>query len=410
MLLRRVKYFAAKVRRAWADGTLRDKARRFLVSSVATPLDVTAGYLRLARRDRQLDVAAGFADHRGRPEHHRSDPEHLRRIVAAYKAAKQAQQHAPAAFEIRGLWAEWIDVNYRDLVRALNAEDMAALSALFENLQREQFTIGAGSGYDEYVKYRTSLTGRLYARTVWCRYRDKFQRLGRPEEAVHYPFVGNPAGIFLNGDVIQIHAFRHAYHALEMHRWLRDIPDAVVVEIGGGIGGQAYQAMRAARTPIAKYLVFDIPEVAAVCSYFLLSALPDRRIRLYGEGPVSVGDSEDYDLAVFPHFEVARLPERSVDLYHNACSFSEMDSVSAAEYLRIVERTCRRYFSHINHEVRFRYRNPGGSTSVNLIGSELAPDPHTFKQVFKKPRTFCLPEDRSMPAFEYLYERRKVSG
>ena len=409
MLFKRIGYFTAKIRRAWADGTLRNKAGRFLISSVATPLDVTTGYLRLARQDRQLDLAAGFTDHRGRPEHHRSDPEHLRRIVAAYKAAKQAQQHAPAAFKIRGLWAEWIDVNYRDLVRALNAEDTAALATLFEDFQREQFTIGAGSGYDEYVKYRTSLTGRLYARTVWCRYRDKFESLGKPGEAVHYPLVGNPAGIFLNGDVIQIHTFRHAYHALEMHRWLRDIPNAVVVEIGGGIGGQAYQAVRTTRAPIAKYLIFDIPEVAAVCSYFLLSALPDKRIRLYGEGPISADGSDDYELAVFPHFEIARLPEQSVDLYHNACSFSEMDSVSAAEYLRIIERTCRRYFSHINHEVRFRYRNPDGSISVNIIGSELVPDPHTFNRIFKKPRVFCLPEDRSLPAFEYLYEKRQVS-
>jgi putative sugar O-methyltransferase len=409
LFLKRVKYFAAKIGRAWADGTLRNKAGRFLVSSVATPLDVTTGYLRLTRQDRRLNPAAGFADHRGKAEHHRSDPEHLRRIIAAYKAAKQAQQHAPAVFEIRGLWAEWINVNYRDLVRALNAEDTAALAGLFENLQREQFTIGTGSGYDEYVKYRTSLTGRLYVRTVWCRYRDKFQSLGEPEEAVHYPLVGNPAGICLNGDVVQIHAFRHAYHALEMHRLLQNIPNAVVVEIGGGIGGQAYQAMRTVKTPIAKYLVFDIPEVAAICSYFLLSALPDRRIRLYGEGPVSVSDSEDYELAVFPHFDVARLPEQSVDLYHNACSFSEMDSVSAAEYLRIIERTCCRYFSHINHEVRFRYRNPDGSTSLNLIGSELVPDPRTFNRIFKKPRVFCLPEDRLLPAFEYLYERKQVS-
>jgi hypothetical protein len=163
--------------------------------------------------------------------------------------------------------------------------------------------------------------------------------------------------------------------------------------------------MRRADVSLAKCIVFDIPEVASICSYFLLSAFPDRRIRLFGEGPVSAGAGEDYDIAVFPHFAVAGLADRSVDLFHNACSFSEMDRVSSSECLRVIERACRKYFSHINHETRFRYRNPDGSASMNLIGSELLPDPRRFKRVFKKPRVFCLPEDRFYPYFEYLYER-----
>jgi putative sugar O-methyltransferase len=404
VLLKRVKYVGAKVKRAWADGTLGEKVGRFLSSSLRVPLEATIGYVTLPRVDRRLDVAAGFADHRARQDHHRSHPEHIRRIVAAYQAAKRAQVTAPPAFAIRGLWAEWLAVNYRDLIPALEREDTARLRALFENLQREQFTVGVGAGYDEYVRYRTSLTGRFYLRTVWSRYRDKLHLLGPFDGRITYPLIGNPAGIPLDGHIIPLHAFRHAYHALEMRQWLRDVPAATVVEIGGGIGGQAYQTLRMAGS-IAKYLIFDIPEMAAVCSYFLLSAFPDRRARLFGEGPVSITPADDYDIAVFPHFEAARLPERSVDLFHNSCSFSEMDAVSAREYLKTVERACRRYFSHINHDVRLQYRHADGSTSVNIVGSELVPDPGRFKRIFKKPRVFCLPEDRPFPAFEYLYER-----
>ncbi len=404
MFVQRIRYLLAKARRAWADGTLAEKTRRFLAASVRIPAASVAGYFKLPKADRRLDLAGGFADHRTQPGHRRSNPEHLRRIIAAYKASKQAQREASKASEIHGLWAEWIDVNYKDLVAALNAADETKLAALFENLQREQFTIGAGSGFDEYTRGKTSLTGRCYVRTAWCRYRDLFRTLS-PDLDVHYPLVGNPAGIAIDADVIQINTFRHAYHALEIQQWLRDVPGATVVEIGGGIGGQAHQLMGRSDTTVTKYVVFDIPEVASVCAYFLLTALPDRRIRLFGEGPVSVAPSEDYDLAVFPHFEIARLPERSVDLFHNACSFSEMDGVAAAEYLRIIERTCRRYFSHINHEVRFTYHNPDGSTSTNRIGSEMVPDPARFKRLFKKPRVFALPEDRAFPAYEYLYER-----
>lgn len=401
----RIKYLCAKARRAWSDGTLAEKARRFVAASVRIPCAVTLAYLKLPRADRRLDVAGGFADHRGQAGHCRSNPEHLRRVIAAYKAAKHAQARAPAPFEIRGLWAEWIDVNYRQLVDALNDADEAGLAALLENLQREPFTRGAGGGCDDWTRYRTALTGRFYVRSVWCRYRDLYRALGGPLDDVRCPLVGNPAGIARGGDVIQIQTFRHAYHALEMQQWLRGVPEAVVVEIGGGIGGQAQQLMRRTDTTVSKYVVFDIPEVASVCAYFLLTAFPDKRIRLFGEGPVSVAASEDYDLAVFPHFEVARLPERRVDLFHNACSFAEMDAAASGAYLRIIERTCRRYFSHINHDVRFTYHNADGSTSTNRLGSELVPDPARFKRLFKKPRVFCLPEDRPFPAYEYLYER-----
>jgi hypothetical protein len=420
MLWERLRYFVAKVRRAWSDDTLREKTMRFLASSIRVPVRVTWGYLRLPRADRRLNVAAGFADHRGQPEHHRSDPEHLRRIVAAYQASKQAQPAAPPAFTIRGEWSAWIDVNFKDLVCALEAGDTSRLAVLLQNLHRRQFTIGTGSSYDEYVRYRTSMTGRFYVRTTWCRYRDLFRSLAPPNVEVHFPLVGNPAGIRLAGEVIPIQTFRYAYHALEMLEWLRDVPQAVIAEIGSGIGGQAYQTMRMAEAgapaakhrgggpaSVAKYLVFDIPEVASICSYFLLSAFPDKQIRLFGEGAVSASAAEHYDLGIFPHFEIGRLADASVDVFHNSCSFSEMDGASSREYLRIIERACRRYFSHINHDTRLTCRNPDGSASMNVIGSELRPDPRKFKRIFKKPRVFCLPEDRRLTGFfEYLYERR----
>ena len=406
MLLSRIKYLFAKTRRAWSDGTLWEKARRFLRTSIRIPGEMTAAYVRQPKVYRHLDIAGGFADHRSKPAHHRSNPEHLRRIIAAYKASKQAQKQADGAFAIRGLWTEWIDINYRELIAALQNEDESRLAALLENLHREQFTIGAGSSFDAYVRYRTSLTGRYYVRVVWSRYRRLYHTLASPAEAVDYPLVGNPVGIPVKHQVIPIHTFRYAYHALEMRHWLRDVPNAVVAEIGSGVGEQAYQLMRRTDTTVSKYVMFDIPEVASVCSYFLLSAFPDKRIRLFGEGPVSTEPCEDYDLAVFPHFESIRLADRSIDLFHNACSFSEMDSRSATAYLGIIERASRRYFSHINHDVRLRYQT---RSSTNVLGSELVPDPTRFKLVFKKPRLFCLPEDRPLPAYEYLYEKIETS-
>jgi len=399
----RMSYLYTKIIKAWSSGTLREKSIRFMFTSVRRPLDVLIGYIRLSEADRNLNVRDGFADHRQEKDHHRSNPDHIRRIIAAYKESKQVQVQAGLPFEIRGLWVEWVSVNYRELIAALEAEEFAELSRLLENLFREQCTIGTG-GYDNYLRYRSPL-GSLYIKYVWSRYRDKLLTLDFDPHRICFPHVGNQTGVVLNGKVISIETLRHAYHAVEMCEVLRNIPKAICVEIGAGLGGQAYQTVQMGGERISKYVLFDIPEVAVLSSYFLLSAFPNKRVRLFGEGPVSVSSSEEYDIAVFPHYAITQLPDSSVDLFYNSCSFSEMDGVSSREYLSIIERACRKYFLHDNHDAIFKFKDTDGSTSTNVIGSKLVPRPALFKRIFKKPRVHGLPEDRSFVHFEYLYER-----
>jgi hypothetical protein len=401
--MRQISYYYSKVKSAWSNGTLADKSSRFLVTMVRRPFEVFGGYIRLSKKDRNLNIKDGFADHRQAEYHHRSNPEHIRRIIAAYKASKHAQQRSAPPFQIRGLWREWISINYKKLVAALEAEDVPGLSHLFENLFREQFTTGTG-GYDNYLRYRTPLGG-FYIKYVWCTYRDKLLSLDCDVQKLHFPYVGNQTGVIVNDNIISIDTLRHAYHAVEMCELLKDIPKANIVEIGGGLGGQAFQTIQLGGSSPHKYLVFDIPEVATISSYFLLSALPGKCVRLFGEGSVSVASCEAYDIAVFPHFAITHLSDSSIDLFYNSCSFSEMDGTSTREYLCIIERACRKYFLHDNHDTAFEYRYPDGSISKNIIGSKLIPNPALFKRIFKKPRVHGLPEDRSFVQFEYLYER-----
>ena len=388
--------------KAWSSGTLWDKSRRFLVTMVRRPFEVITGYICLSKADRNLNITDGFSDHRQEKNHHRSNREHLRRIIVAYKASKQAQGQAALPFEIQGLWAEWISVNYKTLITILEAEDIEGLSNLLENLFRDKCTIGTG-GYDNYIRYRSPL-GSLYIKYVWSKYRDKLLSLDFDLQRIDFPHVGNQTGILLDGKIISIETLRHAYHAVEMCELLRDVPKAIIVEIGGGLGGQSYQTMHMSKQ-VSKYLVFDIPEVAVISSYFLLAAFPNRRVRLFGEGSVSIDSCEEYDVAVFPHFAITQLPNSSVDLFYNSCSFSETDGLSSKEYLSIIERASRRYFMHDNHDTAFKFRNPDGSTSLNVIGSMLIPNPDLFKRIYKKPRVHGLPEDRPFVHFEYLYEK-----
>jgi len=247
----------------------------------------------------------------------------------------------------------------------------------------------------------------MYVRTLWCDYRDKLAESGLAVTAVRHPLIGNPAGAMVGDQVIPAETLRHTSTGLAIRDLLTRVPDAVMVEIGGGFGGQAFQVLslcRDAGAPVRQYLDFDIPEVLFVASYFLMTALPAERFRLYGEGDVVTGGG-DYTIGLFPHYAIAELPASSADLVFNSNSFSEMDESSSRAYLAAIDRVSRRYFMHINHEVRLQFQQPDGTLSRNAIGSELVPDPASFTRVYKKPRFHGRPEDSVYPAFEYLYER-----
>jgi putative sugar O-methyltransferase len=411
MIGSRVRYYLTKLKRARADGTLLERVNRKIVAGTRAKLATMLAYSRLDIDDKSLDADHGYADHRKDQNSDKNiDGELFDRLIDAYESAKAAQAAAPPQFEVRGYWAEWLELNYGSLIQAINLRDHDALNELLSNFAREQFAVGTGSSYDDVVLYKTSIIGRMHAKAVWCDYRDKLIDIGADLGSISHPLVGNPAGIQVNDSVIPIETLRHAYNAYSIAELLVDVPQPVIVEIGGGFGGQAYQTIdRLAKVsnPASKYLDFDIPEVLFVASYFLLKSFPDKRFRLFGEGKIKAEKDSDFDIGLFPHFTISELTDRSADLAFNSHSFSEMDAVTSSEYMRILNRVCARYLLHINHEVRLIVEQPDGSKSTNNIGSELVPDTRTFKRIYKRPRVYGRPEDRPFKSFAYLYERRR---
>lgn len=404
MLKSRFDYFYTKLQHAWADGTFRERVTRKLKSSAATNVGALTNYVALSADDKKLSLAEGFAERRENIDEKREN-EIVGRIIGAYQKAKKDFENAAPQFQIRGLWAEWIAVNYGNLLAAINANDAARAAGILQNFAREQFAVGTGSSYDDLVHYKTSLTGAAYVKTVWCDYRDKLIDAGFDLNQITHPNIGNPAGFRIGAQLIPTETLRHAYNAFAINNLLRGVKNANVVEIGGGFGGQAYQTIYQARqsgNQLQKYLDFDIPEVGIVVSYFLLRAFPDLQIRLYGEAEIA---DENFDIGIFPHFTIDRLAGDSIDLLFNSNSFSEMDAAASTHYLTVVNRVCRRYFMHINHETPLVFNYPDGTTSRNAPGSALIPNTAAFKRIYKRPRLFERPEDKPFKSFAYLYER-----
>ena len=104
----------------------------------------------------------------------------------------------------------------------------------------------------------------------------------------------------------------------------------------------------------------------------------------------------------------------TVDLFFNVNSFSEMKKETVEEYVREIQTITRRYFMHINHNVRLRWSGGEGKEEENMIADEILPSSEAFKRVYKHPRLFSRLEDEIFYLvgkgrhFAFLYERKNV--
>lgn len=402
----RANSLAGKVKRAARDRTLLFKARRKATGLLMVPLATVVQAARLGDADRRRDLAVGFADHRGSVHERRCSDDGLRRLIDAFNAAEaDAPTSCPSELHVRGLWAEWLDLHYLPLRTCLRAGDPCGLRLLLENAHRDPLSSGSGGTIDDLQPW--PLRDLAY-RTLWSRYRDLLVRVRSDWSDVESPVVGNPQGVWTGDRLLQVETLRYAHHATLLLNRLRSRSNgASVLEIGAGMGGQAVQFLNLGSDIVSRYTIVDLPEVACLSSYCLMAALGEDRVRLFGEDDRGRSDAT---VRVLPHWRIADIKENDVDLVFNAYSFSEMDGASAGYYLKEIERICSSYFFHVNHETRFRYRQPDGTISVNRIGSEMVPDPSLFSLLERAPRRFVRNELQQNKAFEYLYHRTSYAA
>src|SRR4026207_2465802 len=131
MIVSRVKYYITKLKRARADGTLFERINRKLVAGSRAKLATTLAYAKLDRDDKRMDADGGYADHRDDKASAKDiDRKLIAPLIDAYELAKEEQTKAPKEFEIRGLWAEWIEINYGPLIQAVRSRAYKVLNEL----------------------------------------------------------------------------------------------------------------------------------------------------------------------------------------------------------------------------------------------------------------------------------------
>ena len=357
-------------------------------------------------------LVAGFKDHRITFNLTATEYEKLLiRICHAFILAKKDQQKVDDQYQIGGLYYKGITTRFKPLTMALNELDLEKLKKILGNFQRSELVRGMGTSGDEYHQAKKNLFFKYAYINRWCKYYKKLTDLTSAKTLISYSLIGNPAGILIDGSVIHPESIRFHYTSQEICSLLQNIISPVICEIGSGVGGQAYKIINDLQRQ-STYILFDLPEILVFASYFLLMNFPKKKILLYGEGNFNEGTIYDYDIILMPNYKLPCLQNDSIDLFFNDCSFSEMESNTVREYFKQIERTCRKYFMHINHTAKFSWNNDGKITH-NLPATEISPDPDRFKKIYQHYRIWRGRPEKLFYAFmkaehfTFLYERVK---
>ncbi|HTV03199.1 MAG TPA: putative sugar O-methyltransferase [Luteitalea sp.] len=244
-------------------------------------------------------------------------------------------------------WGNFLAATRPKFYDALAREDVHAMEALLGQCFRNELTTGIFGGrdaFDQFASSEAAAIGGLRAHyNVWRHSvaQPDVQRLG-------WPAVGNPFGVWVDQVLVHPNTMLNDHRASMVADLVGHLPHPVVAEIGGGYGGFGRQwAMLGAP---GTYLNFDLPENLLVAAHFLVSAHPDRRVKLFTDPSESLDHDvlSQYDVVLMPHFMLPRLAERSVDVFMNFISLSEMSCPTIAEYLGQVARVTRGYFYQEN--------------------------------------------------------------
>ncbi len=150
----------------------------------------------------------------------------------------------------------------------------------------------------------------------------------------------NEFGIQTKRGIISYRAIQAVYQAWKISKIIKDIPNAKILEIGGGLGRTAYYCRHFG---IRDYTIADIPISSLAQGNFLGRVLPEEVLTLFGE-PLN----ENEKIKIIPA-EVFFSSERNYDLIVNVDSLTELDITIAKHYLQKIGEVGRLFLS-INHE------------------------------------------------------------
>jgi len=219
-------------------------------------------------------------------------------------------------------------------------------------------------------------------------------------EELEAPRIGNPWGYLVEGKLLYEPICEYHYQANYFATLLCDVSKPVILEIGGGFGGLAYQIVK--RIPYVKYIGFDLPENVFLQSYYLSCAFPKLNILIYDKSMTALTHNtiEKYDIILLPNFMIQEVESYVADLIVNVRSLSEMPVATIGEYYLQIDRLGRLFF---HHENIFKNRLDG---LYGIPSSEFPTLSNFILVAESESRWPRYQKDSAYPCHEYLYIHR----
>lgn len=335
-----------------------------------------------------------------------ADPDKIRRIVSAYQKAIAVQAVSDDCFQVGNEWLPIYEKNMGSVMSALKDGDIKALQEIYDNFMRHPSSTGLhGMPADMHKCYFSGTISLKYKK--WFLY-DSLHRINLWKglmgdsgslEQLDSPMIGNPYGYYVDGHFIKVCSDYQHYYATCINRMTSDNSEAerrVIIELGGGFGGMSYYFNRDSKNKV--YVDIDLPENLALASFYLMHALPEKKVFLFGEGELTAETFKNYDIIMLPNFEVKKIPTNSTDLVYNSYSLAEMPESSITCYVNELSRALKPagYFYHVNH------------TRESLVkADEFGIEKNNFVLLHKTPALWNAARNLLMDENEYLYKKVK---
>ena len=301
------------------------------------------------------------------------DIEIAERLLCAYRLSVKDEDRSSE--EYVDIWSH--NRKYQPtFFTALGNEDPVVLATYLCNMCRHDATHGTVQGYREYLKVKYNPLYRGYISKVT---KDKLVLLAEavgavgcenPEQGVwgqnfRLPIdqlvdaiesqieldITPPA---IDGGLLKITGSKAQFNERDLNAiftaWsvtnkLENFSDASILEVGAGAGRVAYWSWRFG---IKSYSLIDLAYINVLQGFYLLKALPDASIRLYGEPAQEL--MQGREIAILPTHAINNFSSRQFDLVLNQDSFPEIHPKIVRDYLIKIREICRQYFLSINHE------------------------------------------------------------
>jgi len=334
-----------------------------------------------------------------RPNDDIDDADAIRRIIEAYSKAKSVQRTLGAEYHESNEWLPVYSSYLKPIMTALAGRNVDAVRQTYRNFWRDPCSTGlvglpvdmATIFFGEEIKpkfRRLALRDGGYRLRLW---HDLAGKTAAVSQLVS-PTIGNPYGYLVEGQFVKAGSDYLHHYAAHLARLAKASKKQVVVELGGGFGGMAYYLLR--DNPDITYLDYDLPENMALAAYYLITAMPNKRIALFGETEPALGPTTDYDALLMPSFALRDLPERSAGVVFNSYSLAEMSPLTISLLVTEFMRIAGTYIFHVNH-------NSHSKMIADDFGFEAGP----FDRIYKIPAMWNHARNQDMDEYEYLYQR-----